>query len=79
MQLELYAHRGNNESHDKKIFRLSYKWLIESELWMICIIIFELAAVSCLSRIGDKKHKCIAELDKLGYDQERISFIENNY
>jgi hypothetical protein len=79
MQLEIYAYPGINETHDKKIFRMSYKWLIESELWMVCIIIFELAAVYCLSRIGDKKHQCISELNKLGYDNEQISIIENKY
>jgi len=79
MQLELYAHRGINESHDNRTLRLSYKWLIESELWMVCIIILELTAVYCLSRIGDKKIQLVTELDKLGYDKQRISLIENNY
>jgi hypothetical protein len=79
MQIEIYAYPGANETHEKKVFRLSFKWLIESELWMVTIIIFELTAVYFLSRMGDKKHSVVKELKDLGYDDKRLNEIENNY
>ena len=79
MQLEIYASPGVHENYDRKLFRLSYKWIIESELWMTCIIIFELAAVYFLSTMGDNKHKYVDQLKKLGYKDEEIKTIENNY
>ena len=79
MQLEIYASPGVTESYERKLFRLSYKWIIESELWMTSIIIFELAAIYFLSTMGDKKQKCVDQLKKLGYNSEEINKIENNY
>ncbi len=79
MQLEIYTYPGLNETHEKRVFRLSYKWLIESELWMVCIIIFELTSVYFLSRMGDKKHKFIGQLKELGFNDDKINQIENNY
>lgn len=79
MQLEIYAYPGPNETYEKRVFRLSYKWLIESELWMVCIVIFELTAVYVLSRMGDKKQNTVKQLKELGYDDNKLFEIENNY
>ena len=79
MQLEIYASPAVHENYERKLFRLSYKWIIESELWMTSIIIIELAAIYFLSTMGDKKHKYIDQLKNMGYKDEEIKKIENNY
>lgn len=33
------------ETHEKRIFRLKYKWLIEAEIWLTTLIIIELVYI----------------------------------
>jgi len=42
MQLENFSVHALAEPHDKRIWRLRYKWLIESEIWLTSLIIVEL-------------------------------------
>jgi hypothetical protein len=35
-----------DETHEKRIYRLKFKWLIEGEMWLLTIIIVELMYVS---------------------------------
>jgi hypothetical protein len=41
MQAELYE-SNVAETYEKRLYRLSQKWLIEAELWLNCIIIIEI-------------------------------------
>lgn len=43
MQLDNFSLiQGASEPHDKRLWRLKYKWMIEAEIWLITLIIIEL-------------------------------------
>ena len=41
MDTNLYKDPSVVESAEKKLFRLKNKWLVESNIWMLAIIIIE--------------------------------------
>ncbi len=76
MQVEMYVSTSKNEPYEKKMFRLSQKWLVESETWLVFLILVELTTIYKLARMNDTRLKIA---NKLGLTDEEIKQIENNY
>ncbi len=58
------------------MYRLSQKWLIESEMWLVFLIIIELISIYKLASMHDRRLKLAADL-KLS--SEEIKVLENTY
>jgi len=75
MQLGMYQRDSKNEIYDRRMYRLSQKWLIESEMWLVCLIIVELASIYKFANLNDQR----LEIGKaLGMTEEQIKSLENN-
>jgi hypothetical protein len=73
----MYQSAGTaSESYDRKMYRLSQKWLIEAELWLVFMILVELASIYKLAHLNDKRLN-IAK--NLGMTEDEIKNLENNY
>ncbi len=73
MQLENFSVslEGSNQTHNKKIFLLKYKWLIESQIWITSLIIVELLTIYRLAGIFDKR----IQIEK--FNEENKKYLEN--
>lgn len=48
------------ESYENKMYRLKYKWMLETQIWLLSLVIIEIAAVYRLASIYDEM-SCIKE------------------
>lgn len=42
MQVNMFIVAPYSETHEKRVYRLTQKWLVESELWLVFLTILEL-------------------------------------
>jgi len=72
MQLENFSNSSDgNSHHNKRIWLLKYKWLIESEIWICSLIIVEVLTIYRLAGIFDARIK----MEK--FNQENKKFLDN--
>lgn len=77
MQLDMYSPKDHkSEAYEKKMYRLGQKWIIEAELWLVFLIIVELATIYKLANLNDKRLKLA---NQLGLSEEEIKNLENKY
>ena len=67
------------ETYDSKMYRLKYKWMLETQIWLLSLIIIEISSVYRLASMYDDmvdvKEK-INEINKLQNNQNEEK-IEN--
>ena len=76
MQSNVYISESKTETYDRKMFRLSQKWLIEAEMWLTFLIIIELTTIYKMAVMNDKKNKIAKDLN---LSADEIKKLENNY
>jgi hypothetical protein len=76
LQSNNFNTRIEGEPYDRKMYRLSQKWLIESEMWLAFLIIVELISICKLASMHDRRHEIASQL-KLS--SEDLKKLENSY
>lgn len=74
MQVEMYVSTSKSEPYEKRMYRLSQKWLVESETWLVFLILVQLSTIYKLARMNDKRLKIANEF---GLTDEQVKQIEN--
>lgn len=69
MQVDTYVSQSKTETHEKRTYRLNQKWMIEAELWLVFLIIIELASIYRLAVLHDNKREIIA---KYNIDEQKV-------
>jgi hypothetical protein len=49
------------ETYERKMYKLSNKWLIESEMWLTFLIIVAIMSIYRIATLNDKKWKIAEE------------------
>ena len=49
------------ETYERRMYKLSNKWLIESEMWLTFLIIVEILSIYRIATLNDKKWKIAQE------------------
>jgi hypothetical protein len=76
LQSNSFNVRVEGEPYERKMYRLSQKWLIESEMWLAFLIIVELISIWKLASMHDKRHEIASQM-KISADE--LKKIENSY
>jgi hypothetical protein len=53
LQSEQFSQNLQLDTPEKKIYRLKYKWIVEEQLWLLTLILFEFTTIVRLSKLFD--------------------------
>ncbi len=67
LQSEQFTKNLQLDTPEKKLYRLKYKWIVEEQLWLITLILFEIIAIYRLSQLFDWEVELESEDEELEY------------
>jgi hypothetical protein len=75
LQSEQFSQNLQLDTPEKKIYRLKYKWIVEEQLWLLTLILFEMISIFRLSQLFEKEEELEIEDELLA---KKIRTIKND-